>query len=178
MFVGADKSDPLRARPILWVAFIVLAVGVGVGCSGSGSSTGTASYPDTSLAPLAGGSAQPLSAFRGTPLIVNLWAPWCTPCVREMPEFEKVHLRLGDQVKIVGVTDAMDTAGSKRLAKSTGVTYPLLVDEDGTLQTDLRVINLPTTVFFDADGKILKRHAGALTASGLSSLIETLYDID
>ena len=182
MSVRADKpikSSPGRSAPstrLAWAFF--LATIIAAGCAPGSDSSGKAGYATTRLTPLHGGSTRQFSAFRGKPLVVNLWAPWCTPCVREMPAFDEVHRDLGEDVTIIGVTDSLDRAGSKRLAASTGVTYPLLVDEGGNLQTDLGVVNLPTTVFFDADGKIVRRHAGAYTADGLEKAIEALYDID
>lgn len=174
-----NKSTPGGSTPstrLTWAFF--LAVLIGAGCSSGSKPAGSSGYATTRLTPLQGGATRQLSAFRGKPLVVNLWAPWCTPCVREMPAFDEVHRDLGDDVTIIGVTDSLDRVGSKRLAASTGVTYPLLVDEGGNLQTDLGVVNLPTTVFFDAEGKIIRRHAGAFTARGLEEAIESLYDLD
>lgn len=95
-----------------------------------------------------------------------------------MPAFDEVHQDLGKRVTIVGITDGLDRAGAKRLAKSTRVTYPLLIDDGGNLQADLGVVNLPTTVFLDADGKVIRRHAGAFTAESLRKTIDSLYDLD
>jgi peroxiredoxin len=94
-----------------------------------------------------------------------------------MPAFEAVHQRLGDQVAIVGVTDEDDHAASANAAKKSGATYPLLVDEDQTLLTDLRVSGLPGTVFVDADGKVIGRHLGALTEAELTKEIKDRYGI-
>ena len=113
----------------------------------------------------------------GKPMIVNFWASWCTPCRAEMPAFERVHQDLGDKVTIVGVTDEDDLTAAKKAAKKAGVTYPLLVDEDQTLLTDLGVSGLPGTVFVDADGNVIGRHLGALTEAQLTKEIQDRYDI-
>lgn len=172
------SHNPIETTParLAWIACMVIVLGAG--CAGSSSTSGSSSISDTRVTPLQGGAARPLSAFRGKPLVVNLWAPWCTPCIREMPAFDKVHQDLGKRVTIVGITDGLDRAGAKRLAKSTRVTYPLLIDDGGNLQADLGVVNLPTTVFLDADGKVIRRHAGAFTAESLRKTIDSLYDLD
>lgn len=113
----------------------------------------------------------------GTPLVINFWASWCAPCRAEMPAFEQVHQELGDQVRIVGVTDEDDHDASTKAADAAGVTYPLLVDEDQTLLTDLKISGLPGTVFVDADGKVIGRHLGALTEADLLKEIEDRYAI-
>ena len=113
----------------------------------------------------------------GRPMVINFWASWCTPCRAEMPAFERVHQQLGDQVSIIGVTDEEDHDVATKAAEAAGVTYPLLMDEDQTLLTDLRVTGLPGTVFVDADGKVIGRHLGALTEKQLIAEIEDRYDI-
>ena len=132
--------------------------------------------PAASLSSLSTGKPADLDAD-GKPLIINFWASWCTPCRAEMPAFEQVHQELGDQVAIVGVTDEDDHDASAEAAEEAGVTYPLLVDDDQTLLTDLRVSGLPGTVFVDADGNVVGRHLGALTEAELTKEIEDRYGI-
>lgn len=160
------------AATILAVSFVVLANGC---TGGTHRSAEHAPFAATTLQPVAGGPTTNLSAFQGRPVIVNFWAPWCTPCIKEMPAFDAVATSVGERLVIIGVTDSLDHAGTVRLAKSTGVTYPLFVDESGTFQSDLGVVNLPTTVFLDERGKVVRRHAGAFTEPELRRTIEALY---
>jgi thiol-disulfide isomerase/thioredoxin len=69
------------------------------------------------------GGAETLDSYVGTPLVVNFFASWCTPCIAELPRFEEVHQELGDQVKFVGLNlqDAPD-AGLAVIAR-TGISY-------------------------------------------------------
>lgn len=115
---------------------------------------------------------------KGRPLVVNLWASWCTPCKTEMPAIEKVASRLGDQVEIVGVTDQNDLEAARKAANKAGVRYRLLVDTDQSLMSDLGIVGLPGTVFVDADGKVIGRHSGVLTEKKLLEEIQKRYGIE
>ena len=66
------------------------------------SQRGSATPKDDFLDPQ--GKPVTLAAFRGTPVLVNLWATWCGPCVREMPTLETVANRAGDKLKVLTVS--------------------------------------------------------------------------
>lgn len=146
-------------------------------CSSDGGSAGAGEpLPDATLVALDTGEAADWPG-EGTPLVVNLWASWCTPCRKEMPAFDEVSRELDGEVAIVGVTDERDLDAARDAADQAGVTYPLLADEGQTLLVDLDVSGLPGTVFVDADGTVVDRHLGALSADQLRDKIEDLYDI-
>lgn len=92
----------------------------------------------------------------GKPVVVNFFASWCAPCVREMPEIEKVHRELGDQVTFIGVDVRDRLAEGKELAARTGVTYELVRDPGGDVLTAFGGALLPTTAFVTADGRITR----------------------
>lgn len=151
-----------------------------VGC-GSATDPGAASSPSTlpptALVDLVDGSPVDLARYHGTPVIVNLWAPWCTPCRTEMPELQATQDRFGGRVQVVGITDDADHDEAVAAAETAGVTYPLLVDPDGGLQVDLAVTSLPATVFLGRDGEVLELHAGALDSATLDERIGQLYGL-
>ena len=136
------------------------------------------SLPDTPVVTLDGSQPASLADYRGRPLVINLWASWCTPCRTEMPAFEEVSQTVGSKVAIVGLTDDPDHDQARKTAGTAGVTYPLLVDTGERFQSDLKIVNLPATVFVDPDGKVLEVHAGALDAPSLRSKIGSLYGVD
>ena len=181
--IASSPSSPRpvrhRRRPV--AAAVLVAVLVGVlglsACSGDGGDGASGDpLPEATLIDL--GTGEPASwPEAGTPVVVNLWASWCTPCRKEMPDFEEVSQELGDQVAIVGVTDETDLDAARDAADQAGVTYPLLVDEGQTVLVDLEVTGLPGTVFVDADGQVVGRHLGAMTADDLRGEIEERYGI-
>jgi len=119
------------------------------------------------------GKDTPLSSVRGTPTVVNFFSSTCTPCITEMPAFEEVYqdLREGGQVAFLGLAVADRTDDALALVDQTGVTYPTAEDKDSSVISALGGTLLPTTVLLDADGKIVSRHAGALTADELRTLL-------
>ena len=123
------------------------------------------------------GQERSLAAMRGEPLVVNLWASWCPPCVAEMPDFERVHLDLGTQVRFVGINTQDDRARAQELADRTGVTYELTLDPDGAVFRDLEVIAMPTTLLVDDTGTIVHRHAGLLTEAQLRELLAVHLEV-
>ncbi len=122
------------------------------------------------------GTSIRLSDLRGKPVVLNLWASNCAPCVQEMPAIQRVHEQLKDRVTIIGVdTNDPSRSDAKKLAAKTGVTYDLAVDQDGQLAQALDFVVLPTTVLVDANGRVVTSHAGALDDSRLTDLINTSF---
>ena len=164
-------------RRLLLPLAIALAAALALpACSHDDQSKGK-QLPDATLVELDSAKAASWPS-NGKPTVVNFWASWCTPCRAEMPAFDEVASKLGDQVNIVGVTDEDDLAAAKEAAQKAGVHYPLLVDKDQTLMSDLALSGLPGTVFVDADGKIVGKHLGALTEAKLTKEIEDRYGIE
>ena len=126
--------------------------------------------PDVSFALLDGGTMR-LADLRGTPVVVNFFATWCTPCVKEMPAFEEVHQDLGQEVAFVGIDVRDSVAGAQELVDRTGVTYTIGRDPSGEIFQDFDAVNMPSTFLIGPDGTVLASHAGALDADALRQLI-------
>jgi cytochrome c biogenesis protein CcmG/thiol:disulfide interchange protein DsbE len=128
------------------VAVLLLA-----GCGGAEKPRAVDRLPDVTLQGLTGASKPTnLRDLRG-PMVVNLWANWCRPCRREMPIYERFH-RAHPGVGVLGV-DWRDPNHDSALqfAAATGVTYPLVVDPEGS---KVRARVLPTLILVDAKGRI------------------------
>ncbi|TZG26354.1 TlpA family protein disulfide reductase [Sphingomonas montanisoli] len=114
----------------------------------------------------AGGPAT-LTAFRGKPLMVNLWATWCGPCIAEMPTLEKLA---GSDSRFQLIVVSQDLEGQKLVgpffAKEKLKTLKPYLDPQNVLMQAFQTETLPTTVFFDAAGKEQWRVLGAMDWSG------------
>ena len=116
-----------------------------------------------------------LADFAGRPLVVNFWASWCPACVAEMPDFESVHARLGEEVAFLGLAmQETNEVAARDLIEETGVTYALGRDPDGAIFASFGGVAMPTTVFIDEEGEVVTTHPGALFAEDLESIIRNV----
>lgn len=121
--------------------------------------------------PLRGLDGQPRAvptAWAGRPLLVNVWASWCAPCVHEMPELQRFAASQGaNGVQVVGI--AMDDADAvQAFLQRVPVGYPILVDTPGPADAGVRLGNpkgvLPYSVLISPDGVLLKQRIGPFAA--------------
>ena len=118
------------------------------------------------------GGTGTVADYEGTPLVVNFFASWCPPCVREMPEFQDVFERLDGQVAFLGLSQDQSPTDALALVESTGVTYDVGWDLDLEVYGATGSIAMPTTAFVSPSGELLDTFAGALDAEALAELIE------
>jgi thiol-disulfide isomerase/thioredoxin len=137
---------------------------------------------DFVLPALCGDGQVRLADFRGTPLVVNLFASWCGPCEKELPAFHRVSVAAKGQVAFVGV-NSKDEGNGYPLAVETGVTdWPLARDtggneEEGLLRS-LGARGLPVTVFYNADGTIAEIDFGELDEAKLIAKLTELFGVE
>ncbi len=117
----------------------------------------------------------------GKPVVLNMWAGLCPPCRLEMPDFEQVSGQFGDRVSILGLdvgpfTNLGSSQDGQALIRELGITYPTGTTTDPSTLRDYQVLGMPTTYFITADGRILRRWTGLLTADRLSELVQELLD--
>lgn len=127
--------------------------------------------PDLTFETFAGEEVS-LDDYRGRPLVLNVWASTCAPCVKEMPAFERVYQRYRDDVAFVGVNNQDRADRADELATKTGVTYDLVRDPLGDLVVSLELVGMPSTVLADAEGRIMYAKTGELDEDELAGLIE------
>lgn len=116
-----------------------------------------------------------LAQFEGKPLVMNFWASWCPPCIAEMPDFEKVFQDVKDDVQFLGVNQSDNHSAAADLVARTGVTYPLASDPNGEVFAAFGGAGMPTTVFIDADGRVVDVVTGQLTEDQLREKIAASF---
>jgi len=136
-----------------------------------GEVTGTRA-PDVSIPLLDGGSTTLAELAGGRPMVVNFFANWCVPCREELPAFQAVHERYGDQIAFVGISVQESPDAARALLEETGVTFPAGRDPSGDLSLRFEVVNMPSTFLLAADGTIVDSASGALTEGQLLSRIQ------
>lgn len=122
-------------------------------------------------------AATTLGDYRESVVLLNFWASWCIPCKEEMPviqaAYEKYHDR-GLVVLGINMTDLDERKAIEQFVRDTGVTFPILLDETGSVSTDYRVISIPTSFFIDRSGIIRHFQLGAMTEEQLEQYLDEM----
>ncbi|MBS0579973.1 MAG: TlpA family protein disulfide reductase [Proteobacteria bacterium] len=153
--------------------------------------------PTTPLAPAAGrkvpdevpdivlpdldGRPHHLAEYRGKLLVINFWATWCDPCRREIPLLKSLRVEFAkDGLEIVGI--AVDSGVEvAKYAQVHGMTYPLLVGEQGGLEAATAFgmdLVLPFSVFADRAGHVVALKVGELRPEEAHAILSGLRDLD
>ncbi len=95
-----------------------------------------------------------LASLRGKVLLFNFWASWCLECRPEMPMFEHLHREFSAQgLAVVGINAREGTSAIRAYAKELNLTFPLIQDPSGKINSAYGVIGLPTTFLIARDGR-------------------------
>ena len=112
------------------------------------------------------GQPASLADFRGKPLLVNLWATWCAPCVKELPTLDALAKR-PDAPQVLALSqDMSDQAKVSAFLAEKKLGLEPFQDAEMALSSALGVTILPTTVLYGADGKEIWRYTGDLDWTG------------
>lgn len=179
---GQGAGQVLRRRWLLWGVGAVAALG-GAGLAiwrmrpapvheGAPDALWSAQFEDPT------GRALSMEALRGRPLLLNFWATWCPPCVEELPllnAFYGEHRAKGWQVLGLAIDQPSNV---RKFLERMPLDFPVMLGGLGGTDLARGLGNekggLPFTVLFGADGSILKRKMGQLTAQDLQSWSRTL----
>ena len=102
-----------------------------------------------------------LDHYRGKFIILNFWASWCIPCIKEMPDLEKIYQKYADQGLVVLAVGMGETQKrSSQFIKKYHLTFPILLDPQGTISKTYGVQALPATFFIGKDQTIFSRAIG------------------
>jgi cytochrome c biogenesis protein CcmG/thiol:disulfide interchange protein DsbE len=136
--------------------------------------------PNFSLAmlrPDKGKSAISLSNFKGKPVVLNFWASWCAPCKEEIPLLESTwkHVQAqGKNVVFLGIDYQDSNNDAISFLHQYSITYPIVLDADGSVALKFSVTSLPQTIFINQNGTVMSRVPRELTAQVLSSNLKLI----
>ncbi|MFP4303195.1 MAG: TlpA family protein disulfide reductase [Spirochaetaceae bacterium] len=153
-------------------AYLLVLV-AGAGLATSFLSAGGAQYerlPDLEVE-LLSGETRRLREF-DSPVVLNVWATWCTPCKAELPVKLEAVERYGEQFTLLGVNLTSSETGIPAVrgyVEQHGLTYPVVLDRDGELASLIGVRGTPTTVIIDREGEIVRRRFGSMTLGWLEA---------
>ena len=139
----ADASRPAKA-------------GLGLDRSRAGTPAPGSAFEDPD------GEPASLADFRGRPLLLNLWATWCAPCVKELPTLNALALREGERLQVVTLSQDLEGRAKVEafLADRKVGALEAWLDPEMKMMAALGVTTLPTTILFDAAGKEVWRFTG------------------
>ncbi|MCU1491230.1 MAG: Redoxin domain protein [Acidimicrobiaceae bacterium] len=175
---GAEAPGPpvKRLRRRMVVSLVVLAVLVagivGVDLTSKTGAPPLAKAPHFSLPRLGGGAgiAYPSAGLTGHPVVLVMFASWCTPCQAELPRVAKLSAQLqanSPSLRVVGI-DGNDASGAgMAFARKAGFTDPVASDQNEAVASDLGLRGLPDTVFINASGKVARVVQGVVSNAQL-----------
>lgn len=151
---------------------LLLAAALCAGACGAGTTDPSGIEP---LAPTDAAAVEALLADSERPVVLNVWASWCTPCRSEAPLLRRAHARFGDRVRFLGV----DVRDSQEGARSFIAEFRLdgfehLFDRTGAVPSALGGFGVPLTFFFAPGGTLVRLHSGVLDERTLALQIDEL----
>lgn len=133
-----------------------------------------APLPDISLLTLEG-KYRSLDGFTGRPVVLNLWASWCPPCRQEMPVLAQAQQDNPDTV-FVFVNQGESPRQINQFLTSMGLRLDnVMLDGRSEVATYFTARGLPTTLFFDSQGKLVTSHVGELSRAVLNDYLRRLH---
>jgi len=170
----------LGGAAILLILVVGFAVVLAVNSSGSGSNFDFEVYQGSDILGGENLSLDDVLALN-KPLVLNFWAGDCPPCRAEMPAFQRIYEDVKNEVVFLGLDVGVFTglgtkASALRLLDDLRITYPIGAPPNRSAVVSYAVRSMPTTVFFDATGKIVDRVDGAISEFRMATIVDEIRE--
>lgn len=108
------------------------------------------------------GKSHTLSDYRGKVVVINFWATWCPPCLKEMPSMERAHKKwIREGIEILAINVGEDEDSIFAFTGEHDISFTVLLDEDSSVLKLFPSIGLPTTYVIDPQGYVIYRAVGS-----------------
>jgi thiol-disulfide isomerase/thioredoxin len=155
------KTKPFYRSPAVRMAFASLVLAVAI--------PGAWAFDVTDT----DGRRHRLADYRGRWVVVNFWATWCTPCIKEIPEiadFQRANAP--ERAAVIGIAlDVDDADKTREFARKVGHAYPLILGDEMVEKQFGKMKGLPTTVIYDPAGKRAWARTGTVTRKSLEDVL-------
>lgn len=135
--------------------------------------------PEFTLMSLDGGEVS-LADYQGQAVLINFWASWCPPCRLEMPDLldaYEAHKDEGFVILAIDLTFQDSVPDVEAFVEEFGLTFPVLLDQDGLVTNDLyRLLGLPMSVFVSREGVVKRIHIGAMSGEQIDEFVTEIVE--